>query len=60
MEKKFIIRCQVCRWAELTTGISDDLTHLTEVRTCNHCSGRKFKCPKCGRSAKMIKVDWKL
>lgn len=57
IEKSFIIRCPACRWAEMSTGISDDLAHLHEIKVCANCSGgRKFRCPKCGTPAKMIRV----
>jgi predicted RNA-binding Zn-ribbon protein involved in translation (DUF1610 family) len=56
--KNFMIRCLKCRWAETSTGISDDLKHLTEIpRTCMNCgTPRQFKCPKCGRAAKMLRI----
>lgn len=57
MEKKFIIRCAKCRWAKTTTGISSDLTDLFELKKgCTHCGGRQFRCPKCGRPAKMTAI----
>jgi transcription elongation factor Elf1 len=57
MEQNFIIRCPRCRWAEMSTGISEDLTHLSEVVTCTNCGGsRKFRCPRCGQLAKMTRV----
>lgn len=58
MEKKYIIRCQKCRWAETTTGISSDLTHLQEIpRNCAKCGKpRQFRCPRCGLIAKMTLI----
>lgn len=57
MKKNFVIRCSNCGWKELSTGLSVDLQHLTEVKkSCAHCSGRRFKCPKCGQQAKMIRI----
>lgn len=53
MEKKYIIRCNYCRWAETTTGIDEDMKHLFEIKSCSHCGGRKFRCMKCGKIAKM-------
>jgi uncharacterized C2H2 Zn-finger protein len=41
----------------MTTGLSSDLTDLTEFKACYNCSGpKKFKCPRCGQIAKMLKV----
>ena len=59
MNPKFVIRCATCRWARMTTGIADDLKDMHEIaRSCVNCgSPRKFKCPKCGRHAKMIRVQ---
>lgn len=56
--KSFIIRCLKCRWAEITTGISSDLTHLHEVKhNCANCGKpREFRCPTCGRNAKMMRI----
>ena len=58
MEQKFIIRCLKCRWAKLTTGISSDLAELTEIpSSCSKCGRpREFRCPKCGRVAKMTRI----
>lgn len=58
MSKPFIIRCPKCRWAETSTGISAELTHLYEIKpSCTNCGKpREFRCPKCGRTAKMLRV----
>lgn len=56
MIKPFVIRCSSCNWKEITTGITEDLKHLTEVKTCVSCKGRLFKCPKCGQRAKMNRI----
>ena len=58
MIKPFIIRCPKCRWAETTTGVSIDLKHLNEITSnCTNCGkDRQFKCPKCGATAKMIRI----
>ena len=57
MEKNFIIRCLKCRWARMSTGLSEDLTDLTEIKTCYNCGKpRAFKCPKCGQIAKQIRT----
>lgn len=57
MRKNFIIRCPNCSWSKLTTGLSEDLKDMTEVRKCNNCGRpREFRCPKCGRNSKMIRM----
>lgn len=57
MEKNFIIRCQKCRWAHMTTGLTSDLVGLNEIKTCSNCGKpREFRCPKCGRNAKMMRI----
>jgi hypothetical protein len=59
MEKKFLIRCRNCKWYEFSTGLSSDLEHLHEIKKgCVNCGGpRKFRCPKCGMSALMHRVN---
>lgn len=56
--KSFMIRCHNCRWAETSTGISADLQHLKEIPSdCKDCGKpREFKCPKCGQTAKMLRI----
>jgi|688.fasta_scaffold00185_120 hypothetical protein len=56
--KNFMIRCHKCRWARLSTGLTSDLTDLTEIKNnCSTCgSKRQFKCPKCGLPAKMDRI----
>lgn len=53
----FLLKCNKCGWGRRSTGLSEDLKTLSEVKTCNNCGGaRKFKCPKCGQIVKMIRV----
>ena len=55
--QNFILRCPKCRWAKMTTGLSEDLKSLREISTCASCGGgRKFRCPECGSIAKMTRV----
>ena len=58
MEKNFIVRCHKCRWARMSTGLSSDLADLHEINnSCSNCGkARQFKCPKCGRPAKLTRV----
>lgn len=57
MDQNFILRCLKCRWARMSTGLSSDLADLHEIKTCSSCGGpRKFRCPKCGQNAKLIRV----
>lgn len=47
------LNCRKCNWKkEITNEI--DLKELVEVG-CRKCSGRKFKCPKCGYFVKVNK-----
>lgn len=57
-EVKFTIRCQKCRWAEVNGGTTPELKHLHEIpNNCPTCGkARQFRCPKCGRPAKMTRV----
>jgi tRNA(Ile2) C34 agmatinyltransferase TiaS len=54
----FIIRCDFCKWQELNSGLPKDLAHLFELKnTCDKCGKpRRFRCPKCGRMAKMKRI----
>lgn len=57
MEKNFILRCQKCRWARMSTGLSDDLKDLHEYTSCLNCGKpRTFRCPQCGQIAKLTRV----
>lgn len=56
MEKKYMIKCR-CGWTIITTGLTEDLKDLYEYKGCTRCSGRKFRCPKCGGKANMFKVN---
>lgn len=57
-EKKFIIRCLKCRWAQFTTGQPDDLNGLYEIKGCDNCGKpREFRCPNCGKPSKMLRVE---
>ena len=41
----------------MSTGLADDLKDITEVKkACATCSGRRFKCPKCGGIAKLLRI----
>lgn len=55
---RFTIRCQKCRWAEVNGGTTPELKHLHEIpNNCPTCGkARQFRCPKCGRPAKMTRV----
>jgi len=57
INKLFQIRCQRCRWSEFSSGLSKDLTHLTEIKKCQNCGGKRtFKCKKCGGMAPMKRL----
>ncbi len=55
--KNFVIRCGHCRWARLSSGVSEDLQDLHEIKgNCPTCGkNRRFKCPTCGGQAKMTR-----
>jgi predicted RNA-binding Zn-ribbon protein involved in translation (DUF1610 family) len=57
-QPRFVIRCEKCRWAEVNGGTSPELKHLHEIaNNCSTCGkARQFRCPKCGRAAKMTRV----
>lgn len=47
--KLFQIKCQKCLYSEFSSGLTADLKHLTEVKVCATCHGkRRFRCRKCG------------
>jgi hypothetical protein len=55
--KNFILRCQKCRWARMSTGLSEDLKDLHEYSTCASCGKpRTFRCQKCGQTVKLTRV----
>ena len=56
MDKRFLIKCKSCNWAEKSTGLSTDLEHLKEIKKCKNCGGRQFKCPQCGATLKMYRT----
>jgi hypothetical protein len=55
----FLIRCSSCKWVKTTNGSAEELKELYEIKGCNHCTGRKFRCPKCGYPAKMKAINRK-
>lgn len=58
MDKPFIIKCPKCRWSERSQGTKDSLSHLREIKGgCSSCGKkRKFRCPKCGSTAVMLRI----
>jgi hypothetical protein len=41
----------------MSTGLSEDISDLHEINSCEKCGKpRSFKCPKCGLTAKMMRV----
>lgn len=41
----------------MSTGLISDLTDLKELKNCASCGkSREFRCPQCGRNAKMTRV----
>ncbi len=53
----FLINCKNCGWKLKTRGISSELSHLKEIKTCEKCGKpRVFHCPVCKSHAKMFKV----
>lgn len=52
----YIVKCQNCNWKSKASE-KQDFKELTPVKgVCSKCSGKKFKCPKCGRYARMHKI----
>lgn len=55
--KNFVLRCVKCRWARMSTGLTEDLNDLRETTGCSNCGKpRQFRCPKCGQTAKLMRV----
>ena len=41
----------------MSTGLTADLADLKENKNCSTCGkAREFRCPQCGRNAKMTRV----
>jgi hypothetical protein len=56
--KNFLLKCQKCLHARMSTGLADDLQDLFEYKSCAHCGGvRKFRCPQCGGTMKLRRVQ---
>ncbi len=57
-EVRFSIRCLKCRWCVVNGGTTPELKDLYEIpNNCPTCGkARQFRCPKCGRPAKMTRV----
>ncbi len=51
---KHKIVCPKCKWKLLTNGTKEEVKDLYEYKTCANCTGRKFRCPKCGQQARMV------
>jgi transcription elongation factor Elf1 len=57
MDKNFVVKCNRCSWSKVSTGTSDDLKDLFEIKTCTNCGRpRQFRCPKCGMIAKLTRI----
>lgn len=56
--KNFVIRCPRCRWARITSGVSQDIVDLNEIDpNCVNCGKwRRFKCPKCSMPSQMKRI----
>jgi hypothetical protein len=58
MQVYFLLKCQKCKWWRKSTGLTEDLKDLVEFKPCANCHGlRKFKCPKCAKIIKMMRVN---
>lgn len=57
IEKRFILHCRKCKFQEMSTGLTKDLTHLVPRKTCASCNGpRTYKCPTCSGVIKLLRV----
>lgn len=55
--KNFMLRCQKCRWARMSSGTKDDLADMHEIKNCPTCGKtRKFRCMKCGGNVHLNRV----
>lgn len=58
MNVYFLISCKRCKWFRKSTGLTEDLKDLVEIKKCNNCGGvKKFKCPKCSNIVKALRVN---
>lgn len=59
MNVYFLLSCNKCKWWKKSTGTTEDLKGLVEVKGCANChyKQRKFKCPKCANVVKMMRVN---
>ncbi len=57
--KNFMIRCQSCQWARRSSGIASDLKDIHEIKNnCSDCGkARRFRCPRCGGTSKMKRIQ---
>lgn len=53
----FILKCRKCNWFRKSNGLSSELSDLSEIKTCQKCGGRKFKCPKCNTTIKLMRFN---
>lgn len=58
---EFIIKCSNCNYTIKTNGSKKQISELELVEIVNGCSScgkpRRFKCKKCGQSAKMFRLS---
>lgn len=58
MKKNFKIFCSTCKFSRLSTGLSDDLSDLKEIKSCLKCGkNKKFYCPNCNGRATLIRIS---
>lgn len=51
-----IVKCVKCSWSRVVVN-SDDTKDLFEYKSCAKCKQfRKFRCPKCGYTAKQMPI----